>query len=1046
MMKKNLGIFLLAITLVLSSCTSLPEQTTSERPVVTDVRESLQTHETDQQLPEPETLSSDDIIADTVTEQSEVSKGPVQPEVIESLPESTVEQKSPDTESAVPDDSAAEPADKQPEAPEIQETGPVMDDTEIAIQRSPDTGETIPEEPVYPTLSDAVAGGDILQAEAFILADTQSVNEPDADSYTPLHIAAMNADEKMIKLLLKHGADPSIQDNTGRLPLHIAASYSFELAHLLTGKGELIFVKDDHGISPLDMAFNHGPKAVSSLLGEQFVNTTDSNGNTPVHYAAERGDYKTVDELIEYGADINMTNDAGELPLDIAFSHTTSSDHVQVAQSLIESYSVIPSSQEFYYAYQTIANGDVNMRFEGGTTPLHFAAEHDHPALMQMFIASNAYLEARDEQGDTPLHIAVSHNYFDIVEILVSSGANIDARDALNNTPLHLAVSSGRDTTTARYLLEQGAQVDTRNTFGDTPLTNAMYKDVDSDFVRLLLSNGADPNNRNRTGNTPIMTALTQDNRTACELLLDHGADIYAQNYNGITPLIRAMIKGIDTFSWFYRAEMNDTTDGEGNTPLHTAVMIGASLEVIEHIIKTAADLDSKNLMGETPLHMAVTFGYPEAASLLTASGADPFIDNNRGKPPVVLAFEKGIEFTSSIIQEHNLQNSDQEGNTPLHLAAKWDFSDISDYLIKLGASVNARNDQGLTPLHMAVKNNSISICQLLANNGAIIDSRDNYGNTPLHTAISWGSSKAAKFLLLLGANVELRNLSGNTPLHTAVLHRDQMGIKMLFEYGASLEARDNTGMTPLLLSTRKNYWEISELLIELGADYNTRDDRGNTPLHEAVRNKNQVTCGLLSEKGADIYAENRYGDTPLSIAFKAGNEVVDWFITGSIIYDRDDQGNTPLHTAIEQNASAEVIQTLIDKGADINSRNNKINTPLHNAFLANNKTAVEVLVNAGADLFSRNGDGATPLTMAFSMGVDTLSWIIHPGNMAATDQYGNTPLHAAAAFGSEDSVDYLLAIGADPNIKNLAGETPADLAEKAGHPDIANRLRILEL
>ncbi len=850
----------------------------------------------------------------------------------------------------------------------------------------------------------------------------------------------------MIKLLLKHGANPTVQDAMGRLPLHLAAEHSFELAHLLTDQGSLIYVPDDNGLTTLAMAFTSGADAVTSLLGEQFVNAVDSQGNTPIHHAAIRGDYRVVDELIIYGADINMHNNTGQTPLDIAFAQTESDNHVLVARSLIDNYSVIPRSREFYYAYQAIANNDVNIRFEGGTTPLHFAAAYHHPALMRMFIKDHAYLEARNEEEDTPLHIAVSHNFFDIVKILITSGADVNARDAHNNSPLHLAAAANRDTEIAEYLLEQGAQVDSKNIFGDSPLSNAMFAGIDDSFVSLLLSYDADPNNRDTTGNTPIMTALAQNNEAAAKLMLDAGADIYLQNYNGITPLTRALIKGIDTISWFYRPEMNRTTNGEGNTPLHIAVQIHAKGDVIKYIIEQGANPNAVNLQGETPLHIAVGCDYPEAAKILTESGTDPFLNNNRGKSPVVLAYEKGISFTENIINEHNIFDHDDKGNTPMHLAALWDYEEISAYLIDLGSAVNARNDQGLTPLHFAVKNSNVAICRQLINHGANIDSRDNYGNTPLHTAISWGAAKSAKLLLLLGANVELRNLSGNTPLHTAVLHQDQLGVKMLYEYGASLEARDNTGMTPLLLSTRKNYWEISQLLIELGADYNTRDDRGNTPLHEAVRNKNQKTCQLLSDKGADIYAENRYGDTPLCVAFKAGVAVVSWFITGPMVYDRDDEGNTPLHTAIQQNASADVIRCLIDKGADINSRNNRINTPLHNAFLSNNKAAVEVLAAAGADLFSRNGEGFTPLNMAFSMGIDALSWIITPENLTSTDQSGNTPLHIAAVYGSLEPVEYLLALGADPSSKNLAGETPADAAEQADKLDIMNRLRVLEL
>ncbi len=1005
MVKRYMAICLLIMIVLFNSCTTLSKTNALEEPeatVVDDVTSSTETaSEFDQERIE------------VVTEE--------EPKVIEPV---------------------EEPAITEP----VEEPTP-----ELVIEEQPEE-EILPVEPILeiPVLPpqniiEAIEANDLLLAEKFILLDSSVTTLTDEQGNTPLHLAASLAQPNMIQLLLKHGAELSTQNSYGRLPIHTAAALSFELAHLLLGNGSLLYIPDDTGVTVLDMAFSSGPTAVSALLGEQFVNSLDMKGNSPLHFAAQRGELNIVRELIEYGADINITNSDQMSPLDVAFSFIDSDIHVQIARLLIENYSQIPQDTNFYYAYQTLSS-DVNIRFEGGTTPLHFAALYHHPALLRTFIAEHAYLEARDEQEDTPLHIAVIHNYFDIMRLLVDAGADVDARDTRNNTPLHLAVTNNTDQLIADYLLKKGAEVDSKNSFGETPLHSAMPATIDTGFVSLLLSYGADPDSRNTSGNIPIMAALAQDNKTAVDLLLDKGTDIYASNYHSINPLIRALIKGTETISWFYRPYMNQTSDGEGNSPLHIAVMVDATTEVIEQIITAEASLDERNLQGETPLHLAVGYDYPEAAGLLTVSGANPFINNNRGKSPIVLAFDKGIEFTSFIINEANLQGNDSEGNSPLHLAALWDFPEITSFLISSGAAVNARNTQGLTPMHYAVKNNSVAVCRILHEHGAGIDARDNYGNTPLHTAISWGSSQSAKLLLLLGANVELRNLSGNTPLHTAALHQDSLGINMLHEYGASLETRDNTGMTPLLLSSRKNYWTISQLLIELGADYNTRDDRGNTPLHEAVRNKNKKTCQLLSDKGADIYAENSYGDTPLMIAFKSGVEIVDWFITGPMVFDRDDEGNTPLHTAIRLNTSADVILSLIEKGADINSRNNKINTPLHNAFLANNKSAVMVLVEAGADLFSRNGDSETPLTMAFTQGLDALSWVINSENVNTTDQYGNTALHAAATFGSLEAIEFMLNLGADPNLTNLSGDSPAEVALKNGQLEIMNRLRVFEL
>ena len=61
---------------------------------------------------------------------------------------------------------------------------------------------------------------------------------------------------------------------------------------------------------------------------------------------------------------------------------------------------------------------------------------------------------------------------------------------------------------------------------------------------------------------------------------------------------------------------------------------------------------------------------------------------------------------------------------------------------------------------------------------------------------------------------------------------------------------------------------------------------------------------------------------------------------------------------------------------------------------------------------------------------------------MNATQHGGYTPLHEAAQHGDVEMVELFLSAGADPTVAVAEGGTPADLAEAAGHPDVATRLR----
>jgi ankyrin repeat protein len=61
--------------------------------------------------------------------------------------------------------------------------------------------------------------------------------------------------------------------------------------------------------------------------------------------------------------------------------------------------------------------------------------------------------------------------------------------------------------------------------------------------------------------------------------------------------------------------------------------------------------------------------------------------------------------------------------------------------------------------------------------------------------------------------------------------------------------------------------------------------------------------------------------------------------------------------------------------------------------------------------------------------------------NPNSADYLGDTVLHYAAAAGLDKAVQSLLALGADPGIRNAAGETPADVARRRGYETLAKLL-----
>ena len=118
-----------------------------------------------------------------------------------------------------------------------------------------------------------------------------------------------------------------------------------------------------------------------------------------------------------------------------------------------------------------------------------------------------------------------------------------------------------------------------------------------------------------------------------------------------------------------------------------------------------------------------------------------------------------------------------------------------------------------------------------------------------------------------------------------------------------------------------------------------------------------------------------------------------------------DSNGNTPLHRAVLF-GQKEIVELLIQKGADVNKENNYKSTPLHVAARWNSqKEIVELLIKAGADVNKEN-------------------------------IYGSTPLHEAVVNGQE-IVELLIKASADVNKENKNKDIPIDLATYYGRKDI---------
>jgi ankyrin repeat protein len=160
----------------------------------------------------------------------------------------------------------------------------------------------------------------------------------------------------------------------------------------------------------------------------------------------------------------------------------------------------------------------------------------------------------------------------------------------------------------------------------------------------------------------------------------------------------------------------------------------------------------------------------------------------------------------------------DKLGETPLHIAAVRGYNEITSLLIAEGAYVNTRNKRGLTPLHAAAWSGHKETVALLIAKGANINAKDQDGVTPLHVSALSGAKNTMTLLINKGADINARNKDGMTPLHAAALTGQKEAIELLIKKGANINAKNKKGVTPLQIAHHKGNESIVEFLERNGS------------------------------------------------------------------------------------------------------------------------------------------------------------------------------------------------------------------------------------
>jgi len=225
---------------------------------------------------------------------------------------------------------------------------------------------------------------------------------------------------------------------------------------------------------------------------------------------------------------------------------------------------------------------------------------------------------------------------------------------------------------------------------------------------------------------------------------------------------------------------------------------------------------------------------------------------------------------------------------------------------------------------------------------------------------------------------------------------------------------------SPLIQASRRGCAEAVDLLLERKAGVNYRDGRRRTALMWAAEGGHAGVVATLLAAGADPLLEDAAGDTALTIGAWHGRvDVVRAVLLVSSIEHRElDEGMTALQLAIAKD-SISVVSELLAAGASINSVDAKGNSCLLTAMIhTSGSDVVQMLLERGAqqaiDVDFRGDQGRTALHWAVG-DPDSLRLLLDlRPDLDLVDGNGASSLLLAIAHSRADSAAMLINAGCD--------------------------------
>ncbi|CAK7349929.1 unnamed protein product [Dovyalis caffra] len=367
------------------------------------------------------------------------------------------------------------------------------------------------------------------------------------------------------------------------------------------------------------------------------------------------------------------------------------------------------------------------------------------------------------------------------------------------------------------------------------------------------------------------------------------------------------------------------------------------------------------------------------------------YLKNQSREPKSTDFVDRILEKCPPLLLQPNIK-----GEIPLHFAARHDLANVVTVLIdrakdlpfdlesglteakKMSRTINVEKD---TALHVAAQNLRSRVVEILTKEDPEFSySANHYGATPLYLVTNmniFGRPKATAMRTVIDTILKNCKLvdyggpNGKTALHAAVMNGDYVTVKTLLPKEQSLtKIADENGWSPLhyaaYFSSRDSTSIVKILLkYDVSAAYNTIDtDKKRTALHiAAIQGNAEVMEEIVSACPAccELVDSRGWNALHCAVASTRRREVFEKAVKipklVQLIYEKDDEGNTPLHllAVFDKFSWLELpleFQTVEGKMGGVNKQGLSVDNILQGNFPRKKKEILKSIEDVGSGPF----------------------------------------------------------------------------------------------